>query len=216
MKQTRILVLSALLIVCGGAAFGQAEVAIGVKGGLNFANVNITSVQATYDNRTGYHFGAYAMFKFTKRAIQPEIVFSQQGHTVTFNSQNFSNNYSYVNVPVMLKLYLVAGLNLQAGVQFGFLSSAQGAVYNTVTSGTTASQDVKNLLNSTDFSVPVGIGFDLPFGLNLTARYNIGMSDINKYTGSTTQTTLSALGTQTAKNQVFQLSAGFRLFKLGK
>lgn len=203
MKQTRILVLSALLLMCGGAAFGQAEVAIGIKGGLNFANVDASSIAAAYNSRTGYHAGAYVRFKFTKIAIQPELIYSQQGTTVKINTSNFDSNFSYMNIPVILKLYLIGGLNLQAGPQFGFLTAATGPVYDAF--GNLSSGNIKNQLKGSDISVGLGAGWDLPFGLNIDARYNIGVSDIN-----------NSAAASAIKNQVFQLSAGFRLFKLGK
>jgi len=218
MKKIKLLLVTICVVAGMQSAYSQAEVALGIKGGLNFATLNGTSSLSTaYDSRTGYHFGAYMLFKFTKIGIQPEVVFSRQGHSYTYSNTSFKDNYDYVNIPIMLKLYLAAGFNLQAGAQFGFLTSAQGSVINASTGGATTGQDLKNFVNSTDFSVPVGFGWDLPFGLSLAARYNIGMSDINKLTGSSGSTTVtSSMGTAQAKNQVIQISVGYRLFKLGK
>jgi hypothetical protein len=56
-----------------------------------------------------------------------------------------------------------------------------------------------------DLSAALGLGWDLPFGLTIDARYNLGLSDISDFEGS-----------ETAKNQVFQLSVGFKLIKFGK
>ncbi len=156
------------------------------------------------------------MFKLTKLAIQPEVVFSQQGETYAYTGSDYGTKLDYVNIPVMFKFYLVQGLNLQIGPQIGFLTKAIGSVKDVSTGAITTDQDVKSFMNSTDYSVAVGAGFDLPFGLNFTARYNIGMSDINKYTGTTPPTnTQSWMGTSASKNQVFQFSLGYRLFKIG-
>ena len=97
---------------------------------------------------------------------------------------------------------IIAGINIQAGPQFGFLASASQEVSN---NGLSSTVDIKNTLKSSDISVALGLGWDLPFGLTLDARYNLGLTKINDVTGSTD-----------AKNQVIQLSAGFKLFKLGK
>lgn len=218
MKKIKVLLITVFAVAALHTAHGQAQLALGVKGGLNFANLNGTSsISSAYDNRTGYHFGAYMLVKLTKIGIQPEVLFSRQGHAYSFNGSSFKDNYDYVSIPVMLKLYLVAGLNLQAGAQFSFLTSAQGSVINASTSSATTSQDLKNFVHNTDFSVPVGFGWDLPFGLNIAARYNIGISDVNKLTGSPASTTVtSSMGTTQAKSQVIQVSVGYRLFKLGK
>lgn len=181
--------LAAVVAMCAmQTAYGQAAVSIGVKGGLNFANVDASSVGAVYNSRTGYHAGAFASFKFTKLAIQPEFIYSQQGTSVS----GVDYSLGYINIPILLKFYLIGGLNIQAGPQFGFLSSA-----------TAAGVDIKSSLKSSDTSIALGAGFDIS-KLSIDARYNMGISEIND----------SAAMTAT-KNQVFQLSLGYKLFKFG-
>jgi hypothetical protein len=198
-----------ILIFCVGAvqyAMAQAEVAIGIKGGLNFANINPDqSASTTYNSRTGYHFGAYALFKFSKIGIQPEVLFSKQGTKVTASTGNLDANFSYINIPVILKLYTVAGINLQVGPQIGFVTG--GDVKTTLSNGTSSTQNAKDLINGSDWSLAMGLGWDIPFGLSLAARYNLGLSN-NKYNDIYGNAT-------TFKNQVFQVSVGFNLIKLG-
>ncbi len=187
------LTISALLVVLSvGAAMAQASVSLGLKGGLNFANVNASSVGAAYDSRTGYHLGAFLNAKFTKFAIQPEIIYSRQGSSVSFSGSTTNYELDYINIPILLKFYLVAGLNLQAGPQFGFLTSA-------VAGGV----DVKNQFKTSDTSIALGAGFDIS-KFCIDARYNLGLSEINDGAASSA-----------AKNQVFQLSIGYKFFKLG-
>ena len=215
MKKFRILLLTAFAFVAVQSVYGQAQIAIGLKGGLNFASLSgTTSANQAFSNRTGYHYGAYVLVKLTKIGIQPEILFSKQGQKFTYNSQNYESNFDYISIPVMLKLYLAGGLNLQAGPQFSFLSSAKGDLINASNGSVTTGQDMKNFVKSSDVTLAVGAGWDLPFGLSISARYNIGLSDINKYTG-TSQTIVSSMGTSQAKNQVIQVSVGYRIFKLG-
>ena len=125
------------------------------------------------------------------------------------NSENFESNFSYVNVPIILKLYTIGGINIQAGPQFGFITNAEAPVYEQVAgSGTVTVRDVKDRMKSSDFTVALGLGWDLPFGLTIDARYNLGLSKI--YDEAPSQQT------DDAKNQVFQLSLGYKLIKLGK
>ncbi len=201
----KLLSLAVVLIGLGVAqkSLAQVQFALGIKGGPNFANLDTkSSVGENYKNRTGFHAGAFALFKFTKVGIQPELLFSKQGSNVQFNSGNGEANFDYINIPIILKLYTVAGINIQAGPQFGFLSGGQ--LKQTV-QGTTTTQDAKDLYKKSDFGVALGLGWDLPFGLTLDARYNLGLSKIND-DPSLEQT----------KNQVFQISAGFKIIKLGK
>jgi hypothetical protein len=218
MKVIKI-VLVPMLLFATISTFAQVRFDLGLKGGLNFANVSASSsIAKNYDGRTGYHFGAYAMLKLTKIAIQPEVIFSRQGQTFSTPSvNNLDASFDYINIPIMIKFYLVAGLNLQAGPQFGFLSSAKGDLVNATTNAVTKGQDLTSFLQTSDVSLGVGAGWDFPFGLNITARYNIGLSDINKFTNNSLPSSLtSSLGSAAAKNQVFQFSLGYRLFKLGK
>ncbi len=194
-----------VLLIAGASqlASAQAQFAVGIKGGLNFANLDVSqSAGANYDNRTGYHAGAFALMKFGFIGIQPELIFSKQGTKYSFNGGKGEANYDYINIPVMAKFYLPLGLNLQAGPQFGFLSKAQ--IEQTVGNIKTTT-DAKDESKNVDVAVGVGAGWDLPFGLTVDARYNIGVSKVNDDQGS-----------GDVKNRVFQVSVGYKLFKFGK
>jgi opacity protein-like surface antigen len=197
------------MLVAAQQAYSQAGLAIGIKAGPNFANIDTKSTAGeNYKNRTGFHGGAFVLIKVTKIGIQPEIIFSQQGSKVEINSQNFESNFSYVNIPIILKLYTVAGINIQAGPQFGFITNAEMPIEDQLNPGSYKVEDVKDKMKSSDFTVALGLGWDLPFGLTVDARYNLGLSKIYDEAPSNE--------TENAKNQVFQLSLGYKLFKLGK
>lgn|SRR5215203_167474 len=185
LMKKKILLLGIVAINC--ASFGQ-RIDIGIKGGVNFSKLEIPDINTS--SKTGYHFGAYSLLKFGKLGIQPEVIFSQQGSKVDLGNWDAK----YINIPVILKLYLAAGFNLQAGPQFGFLNKAE-------LDGNSIKQDLKKA----DVSLGLGLGWDTPIGLNIDARYNLGMTDNSDDSAY-----------ETIKNQVFQLSLGFRIFHLGK
>ena len=184
MKKT---LLTFSLVLISAIAFSQASVSLGIKAGANFANTNISGSESI----TALHAGAYGLFKFANLGVQPEILFSKQGSSLAGSSEI---NLDYVNIPVMVKFYLPAGLNLQAGPQFGVLLNAEDG--NGV--------DKSNGFKSSDLSAALGAGWDAPFGLQFTARYVLGLSNID-----------DGFGTE-VKNKTFQLSIGYSLFKLGK
>jgi hypothetical protein len=200
------LFLIAILAATVSVASAQVQVAIGLKAGPNFSSINTTATAGeNYKNRTGFHGGAFINVKMTKIAIQPEILFSQQGSTVKIDSKNYDQNFSYINVPIIVKLYLAAGLNLQVGPQFGFVSLAEAPTKDQLT-GTWSVQDVKDQAKKYDLSAAFGAGWDLPFGLTVDARYNLGLSKIyGKSSPNPDQ-----------KNQVIQVSLGYKIFKFGK
>lgn len=183
-----------LFLVASFSAFSQAEVSLGLKAGVNLSKLNTDDVETS--NITAFHGGAFALFKFTKIGIQPEFLFSQQGSSIDdVNGSPEDLKMSYITIPVMLKFYLAAGFNIQAGPQFGFLNSAELKGVNNVEEG----------LASSDMSANVGVAWDAPFGLVLDARYNIGLSDVND--GSQIDGEI--------KSNVFQFSVGYKLFKFG-
>jgi hypothetical protein len=198
-KSTLLVALAFVLLSTGAMA---QEVAIGIKAGPNFAKLDANSSAGTnFSNRTGWHAGAFVLFRGERIGFQPEIIFSQQGSKFDYSgSPDLKSNFSYVNVPLIFKLYTIAGLNLQVGPQIGFLTKAEWET-------PTGTEDVKNQLKSTDFSLGLGVGWDLPFGLSVDARYNLGLSD--------NADTASGAPISDLKNQVIQISAGFKLFKFG-
>lgn len=196
-------IIGLLLVCAAGSASAQLQVAVGVKGGANFSSLDVkSSPAANYDARTGFHGGAFALFKVLKFGVQPEVLFSRQGSKLGINGLSLEQNIDYINVPVMLKLYTIAGINLQMGPQLGFLYEASGSVLDNVTQQPIAA--TKDLYKKSDLSLAFGAGWDLPFGLMVEARYNLGLGAIqdNPDLNST-------------KNQVFQVSVGYKLLKFG-
>jgi hypothetical protein len=84
------------------------------------------------------------------------------------------------------------------------------------TSAALTSRKISDFVRSSDAALAVGIGWDLPSGLNFTARYNFGLIDMNKPPSLSGDYVESSFATREAKNHVLQLSIGFRLAKLGK
>lgn len=194
------IVVTLFFVAASVYSFAQ-EFAIGIKGGPNFANIDTdASAGENYNNRTGFHLGAFAQIRGERVGFQPEILFSQQGSTVKYSGQpDIKTNFSYMNIPLIVKLYTIAGINLQVGPQIGLLTSAE-----------VNDQNVKDELKKTDFSLALGLGWDLPLGLTIDGRYNWGLSDINDGIGQG-----SGASMQTIKNQVWQFSVGWKIFKGG-
>jgi hypothetical protein len=199
----KIVAILTLFIVAGlsAPAFSQAQVAVGIKGGLNFCNLDIEgTASSNYENRTGYHAGVFSLITLTAFAIQSEILFSRQGTQYSISTTDYEANFDYINVPIICKFYLPLGLNLQVGTQVGFLTLAE---LKSSTSGTPT--DIKDNYKDSDISASMGLGWDFPFGLTVDARYNLGLSEING--GNNNNST---------KSQVFMISAGYKLIKFGK
>jgi hypothetical protein len=162
-----------IAVLVTGAANAQ-HVNVGIKGGLNVYNINNDN-NAKYDTKLGGHLGLLGHIHFTRQfALQPEIVYSAQGAKYTIAGVETKIKLGYINIPVMFQYMFNNGFRLQAGPQLGFLVNAKSE--NSVTK-----TDIKNNMNTVDFAVGLGIGYiHTPSGLGIDARYNIGLSNINK------------------------------------
>lgn len=177
----------ATVVAIGFTAHSQ-EITYGIKAGLNIADFGGDTEKTNV--RPGFNAGALVEIRFNNFAIQPEIFYSQQGSKIKYNiysgdilseEYEYTSKLGYINVPIIAKYYILEGLSLQAGPQIGFLISAKDKAEATV-SGTNMSDemDSKDLYEKIDFSILGGVGYDLPIGIFFQARYNVGLSNINK------------------------------------
>jgi Outer membrane protein beta-barrel domain len=172
---------------------GTPNVNLGVKGGLNIYNIHNDN-SSTYDTKAGFNLGLMAHLHLAKHiALQPEAFFSLQGAKYTTLGIDTRVNLSYINVPVLIQYMFDNGFRLQAGPQVGFLIQAESKTND-------AEVSIMNNLKKVDFALSTGVGYvHPPSGFGIDARYNFGLSNINK--NSSTKST----------NQGFQLGL-FYLF----
>jgi hypothetical protein len=179
------------------------EFAFGLKGGLNLTNLKVDNPEASYNSRTGYHAGIFLRGKFDRVAIQPEVLLFTQSNKVTYSgllgSGSMEESFTYLSVPVIIKFYPIAGLNIQVGPQFGFLLDGEQKYNSTFFTGT---RDIKDYYKNSDVSVSVGGGYDFGFGLNMDVRYNVGVKDINNEANG-----------DAAKSRVFLVSLGWNFIR---
>lgn len=189
------MILAAFVLGTCTAAFAQQQLKFGPKAGVNFAN--LSGLDNT-EMKTGFHVGAVAEIKFNEKfSIQPEVVYSAQGAKGMLNNIEGKANLDYINIPILAKYYIVDGFSVEAGPQVGFLVKAEGKGTVNNVSVTT---DVKDNFKSTDFGLGFGLAYDLPVGMFVNARYNLGLSDIRNNTSSG----------DAIKNNMIQVGIGYK------
>ncbi|HEU5366437.1 MAG TPA: porin family protein [Hanamia sp.] len=146
----------------------------GIKAGLNASSLNSNPSNSDMQTKIGFNAGFLAHIHTASElwAIQPEVYYSDEGAKSKSNSEN-KINLGYINVPVLLQYMFDNGFRIEAGPQVGFLINAKSKQAGTTT-------DIKSDLKSAVFSIPVGLGFLTSSGLGFDARYNFGISNINK------------------------------------
>ena len=196
--KTTISVLLILFLI--SAVPSRAQVAFGIKGGLNLTTLNVEDPELSYESRTGFHAGIFLRGKFDKIAVQPELLFfTQNGDIKSSLFGTAQESFTYLSIPLMLKFYPVGGLNIQVGPQFGFLLDGERKYDSFFGSG---SEDITDYYKKSDISVSVGGGYDFNFGLNLDVRYNIGVKDINNVSNG-----------DEARSRIFLLSLGWNFLR---
>lgn len=113
---------------------------------------------------------------------------------------------SYLNVPITFNFYVLKGLALRTGVQMGFLTSADLKTTLTMSSGNLnekieMDQSCKEDFKKFDLSIPVGISYEFSSHFVIDARYNIGITKVNKE---------SEPGEKDSRNGVFALTFGYK------
>lgn len=160
MKRALFLILFALTVTVANAQ----SFYFGPRGGMNLSSFTRTSDAKTVVRG---NVGLFAGVQFsTIAALQLEAVYSFQGTKV--NDVKF--NTDYIKIPVLAKIYLIKGLNVEAGVSFNILTSA-------ILDGTV----VKDF-NKFDFSIPVGLAYQFGRHIELGVRYDISTVKVNPNT----------------------------------
>jgi hypothetical protein len=151
-------------------AFSQRNsVQLGIKAGVNIADFNDDLV--TQDSRIGFHGGLLVHVHVKPQlAIQPELVYSQQGAEFSTGKQKLD----YLNIPFLIQYLFNGGFRLQTGPQIGVLVNSEFKDNNGV-----EIDNGKNFKKS-DVGWVFGLGYLSPTGLGVDARYNLGLTDVTK------------------------------------
>ncbi len=226
MKLTRVLIVACAL---GVSSFSYAQIVeVGAKAGFNYSSLNLSSdgklTGTNYHPSLGYHLGGYAVYQLKKLTFQGELVYSVQGQyfsTVAYS--NLKTTLNYINVPVLIKLYAGGRIHLLAGPQLGILVASKGDLNPYSAAGLAGApvfnQNLNSYLKRTDIALVFGAGIDLPFNFNLGVRYNVGLTDINKNSGSQEPFPgglQPSFSTAYTRNQVFQATLGYKIPKYSK
>jgi hypothetical protein len=212
-------------VLISSFVFAQ-KTSFGVKTGINLARPSENLLAGFWaSNRLGFVSGVYVNVPLNdKFSFQPEMIYSAQGDKEnTFyaaqvvsgvgNVELFDvevlNKLDYLSIPLMFQFKIVDEFYLQAGPQLSFLinakqkSSVSSMFINNNPAIPKASEvDIKDQVNSVDFSFNLGLGYKTKVGLNFDARYNLGLSDIE-----------SNQSPNTNQHRVWQFTVGYDIIK---
>lgn len=154
---------------------------------------NYFSKQLGYkiSSKNNFHGGVFLEIPLAKHlALQPEILFYEGGYhwyteerfdaTGDNGSYDVNEELGFISVPVLLK-YKVGGFGIYAGLQPDFLFFTMRDIEGRSTSGN-EDDFRKDYKKGVYFSGVGGIEYTFRFGLGLSARYQLGLTNIAKPT----------------------------------
>ena len=194
----KMMMIAALMVatLTANAQFAAGTFSLQPKAGLTLSE--ITSNDARI--KAGFTAGVEAQYQVNYWfGVAAGVSYAQQGTKV--KSVDPKINLGYINVPIMAKFYPVKRLALGAGIQPGFMTSAK-------VKGDNVDVDIKDACNTFDFSIPLSVAYEAPFGLVIEARYNAGLTNVAKDAFNSTNDTYDKITKN--KNSVFMLTVGYK------
>lgn len=185
----KILLITALFSIIGLTANAQ-RFSYGVKAGAIFTNT--TNIEAS-TQRIGVVAGVVGeamVGRFV--SVQSELLYAQRGWNNKTIDGTYKTRLDYIYMPILAKFYMIEGLSIQLGGQFGYLAN-----------GTIDSPDWNQAINSqlNKYSVDflAGVSYEFNCGLILEGRYLVGLTDVVRSTD-----------TPSIKTGGLQVTAGWR------
>jgi hypothetical protein len=173
--------------------------------------------------RVGYIIGGEAEYQFAKKfSVAAGLNYTTQGcgwkdidyfdGGAKIKIKDQSDILGYIKIPIVANYYIFKGFAVKAGVQFGFMVSSKffahgEADYDLFGDGVKREVDLygyvdmKDQYKKFDFSIPVGVSYQFKVPIVIDARYQIGLTKLNKY---------SYDGIKDSKNSVFTLTVGYK------
>ena len=196
----------------------DAQVKIGVKGGLNISSIAFEGpYEIDVSPLASFHLGGFFNYALSDNfGLQAELMYSGQGAkyeaTYVINGVTVDvdakRKLNYLSLPFLGRYHFSNGIALEAGLGLDFLLAAKES-YDTSLDFQGLGfedQDVKEYHLGADLKFIIGAGYELPSGLSFNVRYNAGLSnnldeDHEEY-----------LEGEELINSVFQLGVGFPLY----
>jgi hypothetical protein len=180
---------------------------IGLKGGLNFANVTGASSINT-SSRSGYVVGVFfGTPPMGLMGFRTELLFSRQGYDFGSNTTTGSVKLDYLIMPSLMVINLGKVAQIQVGGQIAYLLNGNVSGAGT---GDPATDKILDLFNRFDYGLAGGVEVTPLKWFLIGARLNLSLGNLYKDPSSFAEGTPSFFPSVKAKNNVVQMYAGFQ------
>ncbi len=184
---------------------------VGIKAGLNFANITKVS-SINNSSHSGFHAGVF-LAPPSKKIIssRTELIFSRQGYNYKTAANTGNVNLDYIMLPQYMSINITKYFSIQLGGQMAFLLNATADSSNGGGSG--SGNRILNLYNRFDYGYGGGVEIHPVSGLLIGARVNISLGKLYDPSSYSSGTSPSFIPKIEVKNNVFQFFAGWKFGK---
>ena len=187
MKPVFSILLCLILFAAGNATAGV--LGFGFKGGVNIANIYGDDSDGESDWKTGFAGGIFFDWGITPLfAIQPEILYVQDGAKERFLEADWNLKFNYIQVPVLAKVDLPVGGSLIPVLYAGpYVSLLLDSKLTVGDGGNTVTVGLKDYTRSYDAGLVFGAALDFSAGpgkMTIEGRYTLGMTEIDDGIGA--------------------------------
>ena len=184
---------------------------IGLKGGMNFANVTKVSSINNSAN-TGFAVGLFLAPRSKGiMGYRSEIDFSRQGYNFDTNTNTGNVNLDYILLPQLTTINITRFFQIQLGAQMAFLINSKATESN---SNSNSYGSLMSYYNKFDYGVAGGLEIHPFKGLLIGARYNLSLGDLYKNLATATPGSVpSFIPDVNVKNNVVNIYVGWHFVK---
>lgn len=156
--------------------------------------IDVTDGYVTSRKRTGFYAGAGIDLPIGNFiSVEPSLIYTQRGYRLKGNltiadlkiealNARATSQMHYIDLPVLLKIKPVAGLQIFAGPQVSYL------VHNNLRADVSVlgfsllhkDLDITEQFNRWDMGITGGVGFEFENGIGITASYERGFQRLDK------------------------------------
>ncbi|PRY87656.1 outer membrane protein with beta-barrel domain [Mongoliibacter ruber] len=167
MNMKKLLLLS--FVIFGLMTTQNLFAQVGLRTGINVANLNGYS----FDSRVAFRAGAYYGFELMdKIKVEPGLYFSQKG--IKSDVEAVNDRLSYIDVPVVVRYGVTEKLNVFAGPQASVLAARRFEGPDGVSRATST-------IRGYDLAAVLGVAYEIYNGVGIQVGYDFGLIDLNYF-----------------------------------
>lgn len=168
-------VILMLFLAFGFSQTSNAQVQLGIKGGVNYNSNSVEGVSKDVfsgaESKTGYHAGVWTRIKIPVLAlyVRPELVYTNLKNEVFFSqsAKRTTHTFQKIDVPVLLGKKIFGIGNVYIGPSFQYILDSDFDI-----------ADIKNV-DADGFTMGLQFGGGVEFGnLGIDVRWERGFSDV--------------------------------------